>query len=116
MGAVILVSGWLGATYVVTRAPEKPDAAAVEYQIVDNHVYPITLGESRREKQLVQRMEGDLGVWIAEFDACLKSNLRPPRLAWTLLVLATALGVGCLGVAKLSIEDDVESGVDDDWA
>jgi|GEM_PF-2835275 len=116
MAAVILVSGWLGATYIVMRAPEEPDAGAVEYQIVDNHVYPITLGESRREKQIVQRMEGNFGVWIAEFDACLKSQLRPPRLAWTLLVLSTAIGVGCLGVAKLSIEDDVESGGDDDRA
>ncbi len=116
VAAAVLVCGWFGSAYVATRPPEASDADAVEYQIVGNHAYPITLAESRREKQIVQRMEGNFGVWIAEFDAGLRSNLRPPRLAWTLLALSTAIGLGCLGLAKSVIEDHVESGADDDRA
>jgi len=99
------VSGWLAASIVVGQAPDTPDADAVEYRIVDNHVYPITLAESRRAQQRVQRMNGDLGLWFAEFDVGLRSLLRPPRLAWTLLILSTAIGVACLELAKLSAED-----------
>ena len=105
IGAAILVSGWLGASAVAMQASTTPDADAVEYQIVENRVYPITLANSKRERQLVQRMDGDLGLWFAEFDVGLRSLLRPPRLAWTLLILSTAIGVACLELAKLSAED-----------
>ncbi len=98
---------------ILMRTSETPGADAVAYQIVDNRVYPVTLAESKRDRQLVQRMEGNMGVWIAEFDAGLGSLLRPPRLAWTLLVLSTAVGVGCLGFAKLSAENVEERGVND---
>ena len=90
---------------VLTQASVTPDADVVEYQIVENGVYRLTLAESRREQQLVRRMDGDLGLWFAEFDVTLRSLLRPPRLAWTLLVLSTAIGVVCLQLAKLSAED-----------
>jgi hypothetical protein len=106
IGAAVLVSGWLAASAVAMQASETPDADAVEYQIVENGVYPITLAESKREQQLVRRMDGDLGLWFAEFDVGLRSLLRPPRLAWTLLILSTAIGVACLELAKLSAEDD----------
>ena len=105
IGAAVLVSGWLAASAVAMRASEAPDADAVEYQIVENHVYPITLANSKREQQAVRRMDGDLGLWFAEFDVGLRLLLRPPRLAWTLLILSTAIGVACLELAKLSAED-----------
>ena len=105
IGAAILVSGWLAASIVVGQAPDTPDADAVEYRIVDNHVYPITLAESRRAQQRVQRMNGDLGLWFAEFDVVLRSLFRPPRLTWTLLVLSTAMGIACLNLAKLAAEE-----------
>jgi len=108
VGAAILVSGWLAASMVVGQASDTPDADAVEYRIVDNHVYPITLAESRRAQQRVQRMNGDLGLWFAEFDVVLRSLFRPPRLTWTLLVLSTAMGVGCLNLAKLAAEESDE--------
>ncbi len=50
-------------------------------------------------------MDGDLGLWFAEFDVVLRSLFRAPRLTWTLLVLSTAIGVGCLNLAKLSAEE-----------
>ncbi len=105
IGAAILVSGWLAASAVMLQASETPGADAVEYRIVENRVYPITLANSKRERQLVQRMDGDLGLWFAQFDAGLRSLLRPPRLAWTLLLLSTAIGLACLQLAKLSAED-----------
>ena len=105
IGAVVLVSGWFAASVVLTQASVTPDADVVEYQIVENGVYRLTLAESRHEQQLVRRMDGDLGLWFAEFDVTLRSLLRPPRLAWTLLVLSTAIGVVCLQLAKLSAED-----------
>ena len=105
IGAAILVAGWLAAAVAVAQPADTPDADAVEYRIVDNHVYPITLAESRRAQQRVQRMDGDLGLWFAEFDVVLRSLFRAPRLTWTLLVLSTAIGVGCLNLAKLSAEE-----------
>ena len=105
LGAAILVSGWLAASVVVAQASAEPDADAVEYRIVDGHVYPITLADSLRARQRVQRMNGDLGLWFAEFDVGLRSLFRPPRLAWTLLVLSTAMGVVCLHLAKLAAEE-----------
>ncbi len=105
IGAAILVSGWLAASVVVAQTAAEPEADAVEYRIVDGHVYPITLADSLRAKQRVQRMNGDLGLWFAEFDVGLRSLFRPPRLAWTLLVLSTAMGVVCLNLAKLAAED-----------
>ena len=105
IGAAILVSGWLAASIVVGQTPDTPEADAVEYRIVDNHVYPITLAESRRAQQRVQRMNGDLGLWFAEFDVVLRSLFRPPRLTWTLLVLSTAMGIACLNLAKLAAEE-----------
>ena len=113
IGAAILVSGWLAASIVVGQTPDTPDADAVEYRIVDNHVYPITLAESRRAQQRVQRMNGDLGLWFAEFDVVLRSLFRPPRLTWTLLVLSTAMGIACLNLAKLAAEEVDEQGVAD---
>jgi hypothetical protein len=104
IAAAILVSGWLAAAFVLGQA-SKPHADSAEYQIAGNHVYPITLAESKHDRLFVQRMGGDMGVWIAEFDVRLHSLLRPPGLAWTLLVLSTAIGVGCLGFAKLSGEN-----------
>ncbi len=108
IGAAVLVSGWLAASGVVMQTSSTPDADAVEYRIVENHVYPITLANSKRERQFVQRMDGDLGLWFVEFDVGLRSLLRPPRLAWTLLILSTAIGVACLELAKLSAEDTEE--------
>ena len=108
IGAAILVSGWLAASAVAIQASQTPDADAVEYQILENRVYPITLANSKREQQAVRRMDGNLGLWFAEFDVGLRSLLRPPRLAWTLLILSTAIGVACLELAKLSAEDDEE--------
>lgn len=105
LGAVILVSGWLAASIVVAQTSETPDADAVEYRIVDGRVYPIALAESRRAQQRVQRMNGDLGLWIAEFDVVFRSLFRPPRLTWTLLVLSTAMGIGFLNLAKLAAEE-----------
>jgi hypothetical protein len=104
IGAAVLVSGWLGASAVLGQAAATPDADAVEYRIVEGHVFPITLEHSQRTQQVVRRMNGDLGLWFAEFDVELRSLLRPPRLAWTLLILSTALGVACLQLAKLSDE------------
>ena len=94
------------------QASEPPDAGAVAYQIVDNRVFPISLGESKRDRQVVQRLQGNLGVWIVEFDLGLDAILRPPRLAWTLLALSTAIGVGCLGLAKLGGSASVASGLE----
>jgi hypothetical protein len=104
VAAAILVVGWLTAAAVLVQASGPHNADAVEYQIVDNNIYPITLAESKHDRQFVQRMGGDMGVWIAELDASLRSLLRPPGLAWTLLMLSTVIGVGCLGLAKLSGE------------
>ena len=105
IGAVILVSGWLAAAIAVAQPSDAPDVDAVEYRIVDNHVYPVTLAESRRAQQRVQRMNGDLGLWFAEFDVVFRSLFRPPRLTWTLLVLSTAMGIACLNLAKLAAEE-----------
>ncbi len=105
IASAILVSGWLGASVVAMQARTTPEADAVEYLIADNHVYPVTLAESRRARQLVRRTSGDLGLWFAQLDVGLRSLLRPPRLAWTLWILSTAVGVACLQLAKLSAED-----------
>ncbi len=102
--AGILVSGWLAATFVLMHAPEAPVVDAVAYKIVGNHVYPVPLAESRRQKLLVQQMGGDMAIRIAEFDAWLHSLLHPPRLAWTLLALSTVVAAGCLRFARLSAE------------
>jgi len=105
IASAILVSGWLTAAVVLVQASRTREADATAYQIVGNRVYPITLAESRHERLFVQRMGGDMGLWIAEFDVFVRSLLRPPGLAWTLLVLSTAIGAGCLGFAKLSGEN-----------
>ncbi len=105
IGAAILVSGWLAASFVVGQPSDTPDADAVEYRIVDGHVYPITLADSKRAQQRVQRINGDMGLWFAEFDVVLRSLFRPPRLTWTLLVLSTAMGIACLNLAKLAAEE-----------
>ena len=107
VAAATVVSGWIAAGLVFGQSAVTPDADAdaVEYAIVENHVYPITLEHSPRTRQLVQRLDGDLGLWIAEFDVGLRSLLRPPRLAWTLLVVTTAIGAVCLHLARLSAED-----------
>ncbi len=105
IGAAILVSGWLAAATAVMQPADAPDADAVEYRIVDGHVFPMTLAQSRRAQMRIQRLNGDLGLWFAEFDVGLRSCFRPPRLAWTLLLLSTVIGVGCLNLAKLNAED-----------
>jgi hypothetical protein len=107
------VSGWLTAAVVLMQASESLDADAVAYQIVGQRVYPITLAASKHDRQFVQRMGGGMGLWIADFDVWLHSLFRPPGLAWTLLVFSTAVGVGCLGFAKLSGENvDARDGDD----
>ena len=105
IGAAVLVAGWIGAAVVLDQPEATPDADAVEYQIVKGHVFPLTLAQSRRTQMIVQRMNGDMGLWFAEFDVELRSLLRPPRLAWTLLVVSTVVGAVCLHLAKLSDED-----------
>ncbi len=105
LAAAIFVTGWLGAAIVLARAADTGDADAVEYQLRGGHVYALSLAESQREKLVVQKMGGDFGVWLAGVDSRLHSLLRPPDLAWTLLVLSTALAAACLRVAQLSDED-----------
>ena len=105
VAAATVVSGWIAASLVFGQSAVTPDADAVEYAIVENHVYPITLEHSPRTRQLVQRLDGDLGLWIAGFDVGLRSLLRPPRLGWTLLIVTTVIGAVCLHLAKLSDED-----------
>ena len=104
VAAAILVSGWLGAAFILIQAANPRDADATSYEVVGNQVYPLTIAESKHDRQFVQRVNGNMGVWIVEFDAGLRSLFRPPGLGWTLLVAATAIGVGCLGLAKLSGE------------
>ena len=103
--AVVLVSGCLGAATVHLRVAPTLDADAVAYEIRGSHVYALTVAESRSEKLSLQKMDGDMGVRIVEFDAWLRSLLRAPRLAWTLLALSTIVAAGCLHVAALSAED-----------
>jgi hypothetical protein len=50
IAAVILVSGWLTAAVVLAQASNPHDADSGEYMIVGNHVFPITLAESKHDR------------------------------------------------------------------
>ena len=102
--AIILVAGWAAAACVFVTSTGTVDADAVAYRIVGGNSYPITLGESKRDLQKVQRLGGDAAVWVVGFDSWLRSLGHGRRLSYTLALLSTAVAGLCAYLAGLAAE------------
>jgi hypothetical protein len=86
-GALILVLGWIASAVVFVRA-QREDAAR-----------PDTI--SAAEQFQIERLGGKATARTVEFDHWLASLWHGERLAWTLAVLALAIGGSCMYVAGL---------------
>jgi hypothetical protein len=102
--AVILIVGWAAAAGVFVTSTGGADADAVAYRIVGGSSYPITLGESKRDLQKVQRLGGDAAVGVVRFDSWLRSLGHGRRLSYTLALLSTAVAGLCAYLAGLAAE------------
>jgi hypothetical protein len=102
--AIILVAGWAAAACVFVTSTGTVDADAVAYRIVGGNSYPITLGESKRDLQKLERLGGKATVWVVGLDAWLGSLWHGQRLSYTLALLSTAVAGLCAYIAGLMAE------------
>lgn len=106
-GIAILLAGWVCAVcvFVVASGNEDGDASAGERRVLNGQVYVVPLEASKRQQQEVERMGGKATVRMAEFEDWLGSLWHGKRLAFTLALLATAIGGSCVYLAGLAAED-----------
>jgi hypothetical protein len=93
-GLLILAAGWIAAAFVFVAARHEEEAPEA--------------GLSRSETFALERFGGKANARTVEFDRWLASLWHGERLAWTLAVLALAVGGSCLYVAGL-MEETVEA-------
>lgn len=87
------------------RVPPGTSATkSVAYRIVGDKAYPVTLSESKRDREIVEEAGGEVAVSIAEFDGWLRSFLHTPRLPWTVGLTATLAAGICFWLGLLDRE------------
>ncbi len=104
-GAIILAVGLIAAALVYFLAANPTDTGAAGYRIVGGNVYALTLAESTRELQEVERIGGKSAVLLLEFHRWFLSLWHGRRLAYTLALLSAAVALLCFYVAGLMGED-----------
>ncbi len=106
-GGIILIGGLIAAALVYFLAANQADASAAGYSIVGGNTYALTLAESTRELQEVERLGGQPAVLVLEFHRWFLSLWHGRRLAYTLALLSAAVALLCFHIAGL-MEEDVE--------
>ncbi len=104
-GAIVLAAGLIAAALVYFLAANPTDIGATGYRIVGGNVYALTLAESTRELQEVERIGGKSAVLLLEFHRWFLSLWHGRRLAYTLALLSAAVALLCFYVAGLMGED-----------
>ena len=104
-GAIILVVGLIAAALVYFLAANPTDTGAAGYSIVGGNSYALTLFESTRELQEVERLGGQPAVLVLEFHRWFLSLWHGQRLAYTLALLSAAVALLCFHIAGLMGED-----------
>lgn len=104
-GIVILALGLASAALVYFLAAKQGGASAAGYNIVGTTAYPITLDESSREMQQVERLGGKPAVLALEFHRWFLSLWHGRPLAWTLAILCAAVALLCFHIAGLMDDD-----------
>jgi len=105
-GGIILIGGLIAAALVYFLAANQADASAAGYSIVGGNTYALTLAESTRELQEVERLGGQPAVLVLEFHRWFLSLWHGRRLAYTLAGLSAAVALLCFYIAGLMAEDD----------
>ena len=104
-GAIILIGGLIAAALVYFLAANPADTSAAGYSIVGGNTYALTLAESTRELQEVERLGGQPAVLVLEFHRWFLSLWHGRRLAYTLALLSAAVALLCFHIAGLMGED-----------
>ncbi|MGH8822710.1 MAG: hypothetical protein ACREWJ_15665 [Rhodoferax sp.] len=104
-GTILLVVGLIAAIVIYFLAANQTGADAAGYNIVGGTAYPITLDDSSRELQQVERLGGKPAVLALEFHRWFLSLWHGQRLAYTLAVLSAAVALLCFHIAGLMGED-----------
>ena len=103
--AIILVVGLIAAALVYLMAANQTDAGAAGYSIVGGNAYALSLDESTRELQQVERLGGKTAVLVLEFHRWFLSLWHGRRLAYTLALLSAVVALLCFHIAGLMGED-----------
>jgi ABC-type transport system involved in cytochrome c biogenesis permease subunit len=104
-GLLVLILGLIAAAWVYATASADSGAGATGYTIVGGSAYSNDADSSAREMQQVERLGGTAAVLTLRLHRWLASLWHGRRLAVTLLVLATAIGLLCFHIAGLMGED-----------
>ena len=104
-GIILLVVGLIAAALVYFLAAHPADANGAGYSIVGGNTYALSLDESSRELQQVERLGGKPAVLALEFHRWFLSLWHGQRLAYTLAVLSAAIALLCFHIAGLMGED-----------
>jgi hypothetical protein len=102
--AAILLVGWVAALLVFLTATRSVDDDVVGYRITGGQAFPITLGHSTRDVQILEAQGGRANLAAAELDAWIGSLWHGRRLSYTLAAVSVALAGLCAGIAHLSIK------------
>ncbi|MBU6502315.1 MAG: hypothetical protein KGQ35_05560 [Burkholderiales bacterium] len=104
-GAIVLVVGLIAAAVIYFLAANQAGTDAAGYNIVGGTAYPITLDESSRALQQVERLGGKPAVLTLKFHRWFLSLWHGRRLACTLAVLSAAVSLLCFHIADLMGHD-----------
>lgn len=104
-GAIMLVVGLIAAAVIYFLAANQTGADAAGYNIVGGTADPITLDESSRALQQVERLGGKPAVLALKFHRWFLSLWHGRRLACTLAVLSAAVALLCFHIAGLMGHD-----------
>ena len=104
-GTILLVVGLIAAAVIYFLAANQTGTDAAGYNIVGGNAYALTLAESTRELQEVERLGGQPAVLVLEFHRWFLSLWHGQRLAYTLAVLSAAVALLCFHIAGLMGED-----------
>jgi hypothetical protein len=107
-GLAIAVIGLVAAAIVYFTASGQADVNAVGYEMAGGNAYAITLQDSQRELQQLERIGGKSAVLTLQFRLWFASLWHGRRLAWTLAGLSLALALLCFHIASLMAEDGVD--------
>ena len=104
-GTLILIVGLIAAALVYFLAADQTGTGAAGYSIVGGNIYTLTLAESTRELQEVERIGGKPAVLVLEFHRWFLSLWHGRHLAYTLALLSAAIALLCWHIASLMGED-----------
>jgi hypothetical protein len=105
---IVVVTGWLAAAVVFSRAPADSDRSTGEYRIVGHQVFSSD-DASSRELQQLERLGGKAAVLTFKFNRWFASLWHGRPLAYVLASLSLLAALGCLHVAGLMGEPDTRS-------